>query len=135
MTEPEIRQHAKNHEWMESCIIAISREIATFRGLFVNPNNGCYSDFDFDVDGETITAHYSEYYRGDTDYEDVTFPLSYLWTADYMALETVSWEAHLKAEREERERLANEAELQRQQMQEEHERELYTKLHEKYGAK
>ena len=104
MTIHEIKLFAKLYIPVSLLIRKIASEIMDYRhgGLdkLVSP---AYQSYHSHIcDSETVTVNFEEY---DTSFNSVTFPLSYLWTEDYMALEEVAYAKQKQAEHDAEEAL------------------------------
>lgn len=136
MNEQEVRQHFTNHKAFQERIREVALTLATLQKItYYDPAQSYTHETEYDFQAGTITAHWDEYYRGDTTHETITFPISYLWMEDFLPVATTAWEAERQSAREAAEREEQAKKLRLQQETEAKERETYLRLQEKYGEK
>ena len=71
-------------------IYEFARDIAALRGTYINTEM-CFDEPDYDqsiaINKDNIKIIWREYRHGDYDYEEITFPTSYLFDNDWMVVE------------------------------------------------
>jgi len=132
MTKEEILAYVDQSVWIETRVREVACKVIGIRKLLWKERpESAYIRYEFTTTG-TIMAYFEEWSRGETDHEEIEFPIWYLWTEGFEDTETAWW-AECERVRIER---AKAAELQQaaaiKLSTEAKERELYERLKAKF---
>jgi hypothetical protein len=136
MNEQEIRQHFENQQWIETKIREVAIAVMTHRAKDLRYVRSIEHNYygNFEIDGETISAEFDDTHCSSCgpDSTWVYFPLMYLWTEDFMAVETVYWAAEKKTKEDAAAAEKLKEEKERQRKAEERDRANYERLKANY---
>ena len=136
MTKEEIQKSIALVLTLNDLVRQVAIQVATVRKTLCRDRpEVAYRNWCFTTDEQdTIEAEFEEWYAGEMTYENITFPVWYLWTENYLQIEQQWWAESERQRIIKAEAARLQAEADAAAITEAKERATLLRLKEKYGC-